>query len=166
MVYLQYNITPRYEFGFGLSYTTFEYYNLAVSIIPQLDYTDIALEAAWDAGVPSPQGEGSSTALWLHRPYIQVSFQVQNTGAVAGTEIPQVYVHFPAGIGEPPSWLKGFDAVYLEPGELQVVTVTIPRYELSIWDVVAQGWVKPAGEITLSVGASSRDFRLTGTIPI
>lgn len=163
---LQYNITPRYEFGYGLSYTTFEYYNLAASIVPQYDPTDYALEAAWAAGVPTPQGEGSSVALWLHRPFVQVSFDVQNTGAVAGTEIPQVYVHFPTGIGEPPSWLKGFDAVYIEPGEVTTVTVTISRYDLSIWDVVAQGWVKPAGEITFSVGASSRDFRLQGYIPI
>lgn len=162
----EYNITPRYEFGYGLSYTTFEYYNLATSIVPQYDPTDYALEAAWAAGVPTPQGEGSSVALWLHRPFVQVSFEVQNTGAVAGTEIPQVYVHFPTGIGEPPSWLKGFDAVYIEPGEVTTVTVTISRYDLSIWDVVAQGWVKPAGEITFSVGASSRDFRLQGYIPI
>jgi len=79
---------------------------------------------------------------------------------------PQVYVHFPTGIGEPPSWLKGFDAIYLEPGEVGTVTVTISRYDFSIWDVVAQGWVKPAGLFTLSVGASSRDFRLNGTLPI
>ncbi|CCM01674.1 uncharacterized protein FIBRA_03737 [Fibroporia radiculosa] len=162
----QYNITPRYEFGFGLSYTTFEYYNLAVSVLPQYDPTDLALEAAWEAGVPTPQGEGSSTAFWLHRPYVQVQFEVQNTGALAGTEIPQVYVHFPTGSGEPPSLLKGFDAIYLEPGEVQTVTITIPRYELSIWDIIAQGWSKPEGSFTLSVGASSRDFRLTGPIPI
>jgi len=162
----EYGITPRYEFGFGLSYTTFEYYNLAIELVPQYDLTDIALEAAWEAGIPTPQGEGMSTALYLHRPYVQVSFQVQNTGPVAGTEIPQVYVHFPTGIGEPPSWLKGFDAIYLEPGEVGTVTVTISRYDFSIWDVVAQGWVKPEGLFTLSVGASSRDFRLNGTLPI
>ncbi|CCM01675.1 uncharacterized protein FIBRA_03738 [Fibroporia radiculosa] len=162
----QYNITPRYEFGFGLSYTTFEYYNLDVSVIPQYDWTDYWLMANWAAGETTPLTEGSSTAFWLHAPFVQVQFQLQNTGAIAGTEIPQIYVHFPEGSGEPPSLLKGFDAVYLEPGELKVVTITIPRYELSIWDVVGQGWKKPSGAFSLSVGTSSRDFRLSGYIPI
>ena len=54
----------------------------------------------------------------------------------------------------------------LEPGETKAVTITLSRYDLSIWDVVAQGWRKPEGEFTFSVGASSRDFRLTGTIPL
>ncbi|TFY68115.1 hypothetical protein EVJ58_g1194 [Rhodofomes roseus] len=162
----QYNITPRYEFGFGLSYTTFEYSNLALGIVPQYDPTSWDLEAAWAEGAPTPQGEGSSTALWLHRPFLSVEFDLENTGALAGTEIPQVYVHFPAGSGEPPSLLKGFDTVYLEPGELQSVYITISRYELSIWNVEAQGWQKPSGTFTLSVGASSRDFRLNDAIPI
>ncbi|KAH9921655.1 beta-glucosidase [Fomitopsis serialis] len=163
----QYNITPRYEFGFGLSYTTFEYSNLATTVIPQVyDPTSWDLEAAWAEGAPTPQGEGSSVALWLHRPFLSVQFDLQNTGALAGTEIPQVYVHFPAGSGEPPSLLKGFDTVYIEAGAYQSVEITISRYELSVWNVVAQGWQKPSGAFTLSVGASSRDFKLTGAIPI
>ncbi|PCH42860.1 glycoside hydrolase family 3 protein [Wolfiporia cocos MD-104 SS10] len=164
----QYNITPRFEFGYGLSYTTFEYYDLYVDVLPPApaDATDAALMAGWDAGEPTPQGEGSSTAYWLHAPYVQVSFTVENTGAVAGTEIPQMYVHFPADSGEPPSWLKGFDAIYLEAGESQEVTFTLPRYELSVWNVDAQGWQRPPGTIALSIGASSRDFRLSGTFPI
>ncbi|KAI0944283.1 hypothetical protein AcW1_002032 [Taiwanofungus camphoratus] len=162
----EYDITPRYEFGFGLSYTTFAYYDLATAVLPQYDPSYVSYEASWAAGLPTPQGEGSSTAIWLHRPFVQVQFEVQNTGAVPGTEIPQLYVHFPTGSGEPPSLLKGFDSVYLEPGETQTVILTIPRYELSIWDVISQSWIKPSGLFTLSVGASSRDFRLNGTIPI
>ena len=162
----QKNITPRFEFGYGLSYTTFEYENLAIGTVPQYDPTSWDLEAAWAEGAPTPQGEGSSVALWLHRPFLSVQFDVQNTGALAGTEIPQVYVHFPAGSGEPPSLLKGFDTVYLEPGAVQSVYITISRYELSVWNVEAQGWQKPSGQFTLSVGASSRDFRLNGVIPI
>lgn len=61
--------------------------------------------------------------------------------------------------------LKGFADVRLSKGERKTVTVTLSRYDLSIWDVVAQGWKKPSGQITFSVGASSRDFRLSGTIP-
>ncbi|KAH9055806.1 beta-glucosidase [Lactarius deliciosus] len=158
------NIAPRYEFGFGLSYTTFEYSSLSIS--PVVGGQDGALEANWVAGKASPQVVGSSTALWLHRPAFSVSFTVKNTGAVAGMEIPQVYLHFPARAGEPPSVLRGFTDVDLQPGQAQSVTITLSRYDLSIWDVVSQSWIRPSGSYSLSVGASSRDFRLKGTIPL
>jgi beta-glucosidase len=77
-----------------------------------------------------------------------------------------VYLHFPAAAGEPPSVLRGFRDVELQPGESQVVTIGLSRYELSIWDVVSQSWIRPSGTYSLSVGASSRDFRLKGTIPL
>ena len=54
----------------------------------------------------------------------------------------------------------------LEPGEEKVVTLTLSRYDLSVWDTGAQGWRKPEGTFTFSVGASGRDFRLNGTIPV
>jgi hypothetical protein len=95
-----------------------------------------------------------------------VSFAAENTGAYAGTEIPQVYVHFPMQAGEPPSVLRGFTDVYLQPGESRSVTITLSRYDLSIWDVVSQSWIRPEGSYSISVGASSRDFRLNGTIPL
>ncbi len=67
--------------------------------------------------------------------------------------------------GEPPSLLKGFTDVELAPGEMKPVTIRLSRYDLSIWDTVAQGWRRPEGPIGLSVGASSRDIRLRGAIP-
>ncbi|KAI8992753.1 beta-glucosidase [Trametes punicea] len=161
------NIQPRFEFGFGLSYTTFSYSGLRVSVIPQWDPTSAALEAAWAAGKAAPAAAGGSTALWLHRPAFEVTFQVRNTGDVAGTEIAQLYVHFPASAGEPPSVLRGFEDVQnVRPGESRTVTITLSRYDLSVWDVVAQGWRKPQGAFTFSVGASSRDFRLKGVLPV
>ena len=66
---------------------------------------------------------------------------------------------------EPPSILKGFTNIELEPGQTGHASITLSRYDLSIWDVVRQGWAKPNGTITFSIGASSRDFRLNGTIP-
>ncbi|EJF60355.1 hypothetical protein DICSQDRAFT_201362 [Dichomitus squalens LYAD-421 SS1] len=159
-------IAPRFEFGFGLSYTTFAYSDLAVWPVRQNDRTSAGLEAAWAAGKASPNVEGGSTALWLHRPAFEVSFTVQNTGKVKGGEIPQLYLHFPASAGEPPSVLRGFSDVLLNPGESRTVSLTLSRYDLSVWDTVAQGWRKPSGRFTFSVGASSRDFRLKGSIPV
>ena len=121
----------------------------------------------------------------LHRPAYQATFSVQNTGNVFGGEvrihtsslyitsdlrdsfkIPQLYLNFPASSGEPPSVLREFQNVELQPGEKQTVTMTLSRYDLSIWDVEKQGWRKPGGEIGVTVGASSRDGRLKGRIPV
>ncbi|KAJ3476612.1 hypothetical protein NLI96_g11043 [Meripilus lineatus] len=160
------NITPRFEFGFGLSYTTFKYSSVQVSAITHRDNTAADLEAKWAAGKPSPIAVGSSAAIWLHRPAVQVKFQVQNTGKIAGGEIPQLYLHHPSSAGEPPSVLKGFSDVFLQPGQTKTITINLSRYDLSIWDTFGQGWARPKGTITFSVGQSSRIFKLKGTIPI
>ncbi|KAF8487510.1 glycoside hydrolase family 3 protein [Russula ochroleuca] len=161
------NITPRFEFGFGMSYTEFEYSDLNLVPVEYIgEGQDGQLEANWLAGKPGPQGVGSSTALWLHRPAFTVSFTIQNTAHVAGTEIPQVYLHFPVGAGEPPSVLRGFTDVELQPGEEKSVSVTLSRYDLSVWDVRSQSWMRALGTYSLSVGASSRDFRLKGTLSL
>jgi hypothetical protein len=83
------NITPRFEFGFGLSYTKFQYSDLNIAAVESVDGQDQdeQLEASWLAAKPGPRGVGSSTALWLHRPAYTVSFTVQNTGQVSGTEV-------------------------------------------------------------------------------
>ena len=91
---------------------------------------------------------------------------LENTGAIAGTEIPQVYLHFPMNSGEPPSVLRGFSDIELQPGEGQNVTITLSYYDLSIWDIVNQSWMRAKGKYSVSVGASSRDFRLNGNIPL
>jgi len=80
-------------------------------------------------------------------------------------QIPQLYVNFPASSGEPPSVLRGFTNVEVAPYARERVTITLSRYDLSIWDTEAQGWRKPKGTIHLSIGASSRDIRLRGKVP-
>jgi len=160
------NIKPRFEFGFGLSYTQFQYSGLVIAPVTSEQDQDQQLETNWLAAKPGPQGVGASTALWLHRPAYSVSFTVQNTGSVAGTEIAQLYLHFPEHAGEPPSVLRGFTDVDLQPGESKTVSITLSRYDLSTWDVPSQSWMRAEGAYSLSVGASSRDFRLEGTLPL
>ena len=62
--------------------------------------------------------------------------------------------------------LRGFTDVLLGAKQSETVTVTLSRYDLSIWDADAQGWRKPEGVFTFSIGASSRDFRLQGSLPL
>ncbi|TRM61488.1 glycoside hydrolase family 3 protein [Schizophyllum amplum] len=162
------DIEPRFEFGFGLSYTTFE-------------YADLVVEGSAASDESPPTGPGSSLDPWLHEPVVTVSFTIENTADVAGHEvhscpslstlpdtlsvqIPQLYVTFPEAAESAPLNLKGFDSVYVAPGDVAPVSLELSRYDLSVWDVMAQSWVVPEGEATISIGASSRDIRLTGTV--
>ncbi|KAJ7701453.1 beta-glucosidase [Mycena rosella] len=143
-------IAPRFEFGFGLSFTSFAYSGLSISGSPR--------------GGQAPTGPGSALDPWLHDPVVTVQFTVKNTGEVAGHEIPQLYVSLPASTNSPPRVLKGFDSVFVAPGAIQAVTLQLSRFDLSMWDVVGQRWVVPAEKIGISIGASSRDIRLSGSL--
>ncbi|KAK2030773.1 glycosyl hydrolase family 3 N terminal domain-containing protein [Colletotrichum zoysiae] len=148
-------IAPRYEFGFGLSYTTFEYASLSVSPVGKPA-----------AGLPDPSVaivQGGHPALWEDT--YAVSAQIKNTGGLAGHEVAQLYVGIPVE-GTPARQLRGFERVYVEAGESTTVEFRLTRRDLSVWDVVAQQWRLPEGEYEVFVGASSRDLRLNGTFTI
>lgn len=149
------NLSVRYEFGFGLSYTTFELADATAEILGSADGSTLtALPAAQDVQ------PGGNPALW--EAVYNVSATVSNTGAVAGAAVPQLYVTFPSEStsGTPPYQLRGFDKVALAAGEARTVSFALMRRDISYWDVVAQEWVIPAGEFTFSVGFSSRDLRV------
>lgn len=101
--------------------------------------------------------EGSDGAL-------DVRFQVQNTGPVAGAETPQVYLGLPASAGEPPERLVAFQKVRLAPGQKTDVRLTIDpaaaSHPMSVWDSAAQRWYIPGGPFTVMVGDSSASLPL------
>ncbi|KAG2023257.1 cellulose-binding beta-glucosidase [Coprinopsis cinerea AmutBmut pab1-1] len=144
------NIEPRYEFGYGLSYTTFSYSDLRVT--------------GTAGGVTFPSGPGSSLDKQLHEKVVTVTFTISNTGSVAGHEIPQLYIGLPANTNSPPKSLKGFDSVFLQPNQSKQVTMELSRFDLAIWDTTGQRWRVPSGTTSILVGASSRDIRLRGSV--
>jgi len=146
----QSNITPRYEFGFGLSYTTFAFSDLTVSSI------------STSTGSSSNAPGGISN---LYDIVATVSATVTNNGTVAGAEVAQLYIGLPSSApASPPKQLRGFQKPTIAAGANAKVTFNLRRKDLSYWDTGSQAWVLPSGSFTVSVGASSRDIRLTGTL--
>jgi beta-glucosidase len=118
--------SPLYEFGYGLSYTTFSITNLQLS---------------------------SSTV--SRHGHINVSATVTNTGSRTGDEVVQLYIHDPvASISQPVRRLRGFERVTLTPGQSQTVPFTLDRSDFGFYDNRGRFVVEP-GEIDVYVGSSS-----------
>jgi len=146
------NITPRWEFGFGLSYTNFTFGELGLAKTFKADNTSIQPTAESFVKVSD---SGSS----LYDILYTASIKVRNTGSVRGAEVAQLYVSFPECANQPPKLLRGFDKLDLAPGHSGTATFELTRKDLSVWDVYNQRWEIPEGTFTLSAGASSRDLR-------
>ncbi|OTB10775.1 glycoside hydrolase family 3 protein [Daldinia sp. EC12] len=146
------SITPRYEFGFGLSYTTFNYSDLHISKVEDADTSEYPSKLIV---------EGGQEDLWDI--VAKVSATVANSGEVEGAEVAQLYVGIPNG---PVKQLRGFSKPVLAPGESAVVDFELTRRDLSTWDVVAQKWRLQKGDYGIFVGSSSRTLPLTGTLSI
>ena len=125
-----------YPFGFGLSYTTFEMTK------------------------PVVKAKGKDA--------VEVSITVKNSGSVAGKEVAQVYVQAPKGrLEKPAQELKAFAKTReLQPGESQVLTMTIPVRDLASFDEANSQWLSEAGTYTFRIGASSRDIKATVSLPL
>lgn len=148
-----YNQTVRYEFGFGLSYTTFNMSNLSIATTVPKPSVNLPKLVA-----PAP---GGNPILW--QILFTVNVTVSNTGSLSGAAVPQLYITFPkipSSVPTPVRVLRGFDKVALEAGAAQTVQFLLMRRDLSYWDVDAQDWVLPNGCFRVGVGFSSRDIRL------
>jgi len=92
---------------------------------------------------------------------VRVAFDLANTGPVAGVEVAQVYVGLPESAAAPPRRLAGWARVPLQPGEVRRVEVQLEPRALAVWNVAEARWVMPSGAYAVSIGASSRDLRLS-----
>ena len=127
-----------YPFGYGLSYTTFAYSNLRLDKETMTD---------------------SDT---LH-----VSFDITNTGSVAGKEIVQLYIRDLTGsTNRPLKELKGFEKVSLEPGETKTVTIELDYRSFAWYSTNLGDWYAAGGSYEIQVASSSRDIRLLAKVTL
>jgi beta-glucosidase len=128
---------PLFPFGFGLSYTTFKFANLQA---------------------PATAASGST---------VPVSFDVTNTGSLAGAEVAQLYVSDPsAKVSRPERELKGFEKVRLAPGETKHVTLNLDARAFSYWDEAAHKWTIDSGKFVVRVGDSSESTPLSAELTL
>lgn len=147
-------IEPRFEFGFGLSYTTFGYSRGSVRPAPSAAQRQ-------GSGSLSQRVIAGGGSIWDAAATVTV--EVTNTGAVAAEEVAQLYVGAPGG---PARQLRGFEKVRLAPGQTADVAFELTRRDLSAWDVGSQGWVLQPGRYDVYVGSSSRDIRWKGVFEV
>jgi beta-glucosidase len=118
---------PRYPFGYGLSYTTFQYSNLRIA------------RASYAVGESIP-----------------VEVDLKNTGRITGDEVAQLYIHQRSGTSaRPVRELKGFQRASLKPGETRTLRFTLAPQDLGYWSAVTGTWVHDASKFDVWVGGSS-----------
>jgi len=136
--YLYFRGVPLYAFGHGLSYTQFKYSNLKLS-----------------------QERTNTTG------EVNVSFDLENSGSRAGSEVAQMYVHqVKSNVVQPIKSLRGFQRVVLEPGETKHITLALPVSQLSYYDVATHKFVVAPGMFNVMIGSSSDDIRLRTALEI
>ncbi|GKT56101.1 beta-glucosidase D protein [Colletotrichum tofieldiae] len=150
------NMTVRYPFGHGLSYSSFSYGKVDAKVTNQS-----AVNSKYPTGDLAPGGQED---LWDE--VISVKTNVKNDGGVQGAEVAQLYISFPTEAAQPPRVLRGFGKIDLRPGSAGDVTFSVRRRDISYWDTAAQKWAVARGKYTFSVGASSRDIRAVADITI
>lgn len=132
------NMDVLFPFGYGLSYTTFEFSNLCLS-----QHTLRSGEA------------------------LAVAVDVKNTGPVAGKETVQIYVRSVASsVMRPVKELKGFAKVSLEPNQAKTVDVTLEAFAFTFYDPEAGNWISESGEFEILVGHSSTNIALRDTVTL
>jgi beta-glucosidase len=136
--YMYSKAEPEFPFGYGLSYTTFEYSNLKTS-------------------ADTVPGSGAIT----------VSVDVKNTGKRAGDEVVQLYVKYnDSAVERPIKQLRGFQRVTIGPNQTQTVKIPLKGSDLAYWNAEKHSFVVEAGKIDVLVGASSADIKVQKTVGV
>ncbi|QRV89392.1 glycoside hydrolase family 3 protein [Ceratobasidium sp. AG-Ba] len=150
------NITPRFEFGFGLSYTTFEYSNIQIKPTPGKPTDGVIL-------TKEPFDEKAT----LYDVAYTVTATIKNIGSVAGCEVAQMYLSYPSSqTSQPVRSLRGFDKLCLNKGQSKTATFKLRQKDHAVWDVQRQTWTVPKGTFTAYVGSSSRLLPLRTTFTV
>ncbi|WWC71463.1 uncharacterized protein I206_105421 [Kwoniella pini CBS 10737] len=144
------HIAPRFEFGFGLSYTNFEFSGF--DIIERYEKDKDSIQKTNEKYLGQA---GLYDTLYVAR------VNVTNIGKVPGAEVPQLYMSFPESEKEqPPKHMRGYGKKYLEVGQIATFEFPLRKKDLSVWDVKQQLWKIPHGTFTFRVGNSSRSLPL------
>jgi len=131
----KHKVEPLFPFGYGLSYTTFDYSDLKVS--------------------PDHVGPGKP---------VEMSLRVHNGGSRSGAEVVELYVHDGhSSVDRPTQELKGFRRVDLAPGETKDIHFTLDRGAMAFYSTAKKNWVAEPGQFDVLVGSSSRDIKLKGS---
>jgi beta-glucosidase len=126
-------IEPLFSFGYGLSYTNFEYSGLKLSS-KEINAND----------------------------KLEVKLNLINTGKVEGSEVVQLYLHvLKSSVDRPEKELKGFKKVSLKPNEEKAIEFEIDKQALSFFDPKTKNWIAEPGAFEILVGSSSGDIRLS-----
>jgi beta-glucosidase len=129
---------PLYAFGFGLSYTTFEYATVKLS--------------------QQHIGKGET---------VRAQVVVKNTGHREGDEVVQLYVkHIGSSVPRPAEQLAGFKRVHLQAGQSTTVTIPLAAKDLAYWDESTKKWVLEPDQVQLMVGGSSDNLPLSATLKV
>ena len=133
-----YDTEPLFCFGHGLSYTTFKYEDLKVSVSEKVNDVDIL-----------------------------VKFKLTNHGYIDGAEVVQVYIKdLKSSIERPKMELKEFDKIYLNAGESKEIEIKLNKKALAFYDSEEKNWLAESGEFEVLIGASSEDIRVADVINV
>ncbi len=136
--YMYFEKQPLFPFGFGLSYTSFQYSGLKI-----------------DNKHPKSSD------------FINVGVDVKNIGGREGDEVVQLYIRdIESSVKQPIKQLKAFKRIHLEKGETQTVSFRLAISDFHFWDVNKGGFVVEPGDFEIQIGASSQDIRLKDVITV
>ena len=133
----KHNIEPLFPFGYGLSYTKFQYSDMNVENNIQNDNT------------------------------VSVSFRIKNVGEKNGAEISQIYLSaVNPKVEMAPKELKGFSRTFVNAGKTKLVTIKLQKSDFAYYDEKQDKWIVNPGKYIISVGSSSRDIRFKKEITL